>query len=77
MFGKKLNYIDILVKIEELKKLDSVLLKNEVAMLKKELFNARLKRGSGQVKDLSQARKLRADIARALTLLTQKNREQA
>lgn len=58
---------------EELRSLSDSALKSEVALLKKELFNVRLKRGSGQVKDLSQKKKLKAQIARALTILTEKS----
>lgn len=54
-----------------LKKLDAVALKNEVAQLKKELFNLKLNMITGQVKDTSQFRKLRVKIAQALTYLNQ------
>ena len=57
---------------KELKNLDSEALKQEVASLKKELFNLKLTKITGQLKDLSQFRKLRVQIARALTYLKQK-----
>ena len=47
-------------------------LKQEVASLKKELFNLKLTKITGQLKDLSQFRKLRVQIARTLTYLNQK-----
>ncbi|KKQ11290.1 MAG: 50S ribosomal protein L29 [Candidatus Babeliales bacterium] len=56
---------------KELKNLDAEALKQEVASLKKELFNLRLTKITGQLKDLSQFRKLRVQIARALTYLNQ------
>lgn len=60
---------------DELRKLDISALRNEIVLLKKELFNMRLKRGSGQVKDLSQISKLRSSVARAFTVLTEKSKE--
>jgi ribosomal protein L29 len=57
---------------QELKKLDYVALKDEVNSLRKELFNLKLNRLSGQVKDFSQFKKLRVQIAQALTFLRQK-----
>lgn len=57
---------------KELKNLDTEVLKQEIASLKKELFNLKLNKITGQVKDLSQFRKLRVQIARALTFLKQK-----
>ncbi len=63
------------MKTEEIKNLDTASLQNELMMMKKELFNLKLNRGSGQVKDLSQIRKLRANIARVLTFLSQKKEQ--
>ena len=54
-----------------LKKLDQAALKTEVFSLKKELFNLRLTTLAGQVKDVSQFRKLRVKIAQCLTLSKQ------
>lgn len=54
-----------------LKKLDKAALHNEVLLLKKELFNLRLTTLAGQVKDVSQFRKLRVKIAQCLTLSKQ------
>ncbi len=56
---------------KELKNLDTQALKQEVASLKKELFNLKLSKITGQLKDFSQFRKLRVQIARALTYLNQ------
>lgn len=56
---------------KELKNLDKQALKQEIVSLKKELFNLKLTKITGQLKDLSQFRKLRVQIARALTYLNQ------
>lgn len=56
---------------KELKSLDTQALKQEVASLKKELFNLKLSKITGQLKDFSQFRKLRVQIARTLTYLNQ------
>lgn len=55
----------------EMKKMDAVSLHSEVNSLKKELFNLRLTAMAGQVKDISQFRKLRSKIAQCLTLINQ------
>jgi large subunit ribosomal protein L29 len=57
---------------KELKNLDKEALNSEITSLKKELFNLKLNKITGQVKDLSQFRKLRVQIAKALTFLNQK-----
>lgn len=59
----------------ELKKLDVAALKNEIAQMKKELFNLKVSMISGQVKDVSQFKKLRKNIAQALTYLGEKGTE--
>ena len=55
-----------------MKNLDVEDLKKEIDLLRKELFNLRLSMISGQVKDVSQFRKLRVKIARGLTYLNEK-----
>jgi ribosomal protein L29 len=55
----------------EMKKMDAVSLHSEFNSLKKELFNLRLTAMAGQVKDISQFRKLRRKIAQCLTLINQ------
>lgn len=59
---------------EELKKLDSKSLSEEVFKLKKELFNLKLNLSGGEIKDYSQFKKLRANIAQALTFLNEKEK---
>jgi len=56
----------------ELKKLDTKALKKKIAAFRKELFDLRLEATSTHVKNNSQFRKLRVNIARALTYLQQK-----
>ena len=63
------------MKKEEIKKLDKASLNKELASLRKELFNLKLNIDSGEVKDFSQFKKLRTDIARTLTFLGQKEKE--
>lgn len=48
-----------------------VALRKEINALRKELFNLKLNKLSGQIKDTSQFSKLRVKIAQKLTLLTQ------
>jgi len=57
---------------EELKKMDVASLKSEALLLKKELFNLKLGKLTGQVKDTSQFSKLRRNIAQILTIIEQK-----
>jgi ribosomal protein L29 len=56
----------------ELKSMDNIALKNEAQLLQKEYFNLKLAMITGQVKDISQFKKLRAHVARALTFAQQK-----
>ena len=63
------------MKKDEIKKLNVDLLKKEVAQWKKDLFNLKLNLTGGEVKDYSQFKKLRIDIARAITFLNQKKQE--
>lgn len=59
----------------ELKQLDAATLKTEVEMLRKELFNLKLTKISGHVKDVSRLKKLRRKVAQALTFLQQRELE--
>lgn len=60
---------------DELKKQDVAGLRNEIDSLKKEYFNLRLALITGQVKDTSQFKKLRKQVAQAKTFLRQKENE--
>jgi ribosomal protein L29 len=60
---------------KDLKKLDTAALQQEVAILRKELFNLNLSKIAGRVKDVSQFRKLKIQVARALTALTEQDNQ--
>lgn len=60
---------------KELNVMDAKSLEKKVDSLKKDLFNLKLNSKSSHVKDHSQYRKLRVQIARALTYLNQKKKE--
>ncbi|MCK4264924.1 50S ribosomal protein L29 [Candidatus Babeliales bacterium] len=53
----------------DLKSLDNKALEKEVVNLKKELFNLKLNASTMHVKDFSQFKKLRRNIAQVLTYL--------
>ena len=57
---------------EDLKKLNVTDLQKELKQLKKELFDLKLNLDGGQVKDMSQFKKIRKNIARCSTFLEQK-----
>lgn len=57
---------------DELKKLDIAALENEAQSLKKEFFNLKFGMVTGQVKDTSQFKKIRRQIAQVQTLSQQK-----
>ena len=57
---------------DELKKLDLSALAQEAKSLEKELFNLKIGKITGQVKDTSQFQKLRRQRARVLMLKQQK-----
>lgn len=48
-------------------------LATELASLKKEQFNLRFQKASGQLENTAQVRKVRRDIARVKTFLSQKS----
>jgi ribosomal protein L29 len=56
---------------DELKKMDTVGLEKEIESLRRELFNLKLGKLVGGVKDTSQFKKLRVNIAQALTFIQQ------
>lgn len=60
------------MKKNEMEKLDTKALREKVVALKKELFDLRLSAASTHIKDNSQFKKLRVDIARTRTYLRQK-----
>jgi large subunit ribosomal protein L29 len=61
------------MKSSEFKELSSDELKQKVVSLKKELFDMRMARSEGKVAEQNKAKRLRKDVARALTALNQKS----
>jgi large subunit ribosomal protein L29 len=59
------------MKITELRSKSVDELKKSLLDLRKEQFNMRFQRSTGSLEDLSRARKVRVDIARIKTLLTE------
>ncbi len=63
------------MKKEEMKKLDVKVLQEEAKRLRKELFDLKLNFEAGEVKDYSRFKKMRADMSRYQTFLSQKKKE--
>jgi large subunit ribosomal protein L29 len=59
-------------RISDLRVMSEDQLKEEILKLKKEQFNLRFQRATGQLDNTSRVRVIRRDIARALTLAAQK-----
>ncbi|MBX9758071.1 MAG: 50S ribosomal protein L29 [Beijerinckiaceae bacterium] len=59
-------------RISDMRVMSEDQLKEEVLKLKKEQFNLRFQRATGQLDNTSRVRVIRRDIARALTLAAQK-----
>lgn len=60
---------------QELKNLDDIQLKERADSFRHELFSLKVNLLTGHVKDYSQFKKLRKNLARALTYLRNKNRQ--
>jgi len=60
------------MKAAELKDLTLDQLEDQLIKLKKEQFNLRFQRASGQLENTSRVRQVRRDIARVLTMATHK-----
>lgn len=58
---------------QEFKQLDSKQLQEKLENLRRELFSIRLNAKTSHVKDYSQFKQLRKDIARVLTFMKQKD----
>ena len=61
------------MKNKEIKKLSIDELKNKVNSLKKDLFNFRFRKVSGQLESTAQISQIKKDVAKILTVLNQKN----
>jgi large subunit ribosomal protein L29 len=62
------------MKAEDLRHKTPDQLKSDLANLKKEQFNLRFQKASGQLENTVRARQVRRDVARVLTFLNQKSR---
>ena len=62
-------------RISDLRAMSDDQLNDEVLKLKKEQFNIRFQRATGQLENTSQVRVVRRDIARAKTIAAQKRTE--
>jgi len=65
------------MKAEELKGKTSDELKKMLVEMRKEQFNLRFQKSGGQLENTAQMRKVRRDIARIKTILTQQQKEAA
>ena len=61
-----------MVKMEDLRTMTPDQLEDELLKLKKEQFNLRFQRASGQLQNTARVRVVRRDIARAKTIAAQK-----
>ena len=62
-------------RISDLRVMSEDQLKDEILKLKKEQFNLRFQRATGQLENTSRVRVIRRDVARALTVAAQKRAE--
>jgi large subunit ribosomal protein L29 len=65
------------MKAEEARAMDAAKLDEEVLKLKKEQFNLRFQRATGQLENTARVRQVRRDIARLKTIAQQKRAAQA
>ena len=65
------------MKAEELRGKTPDELKTQLTELKKEAFNLRFQRASGQLENTARVRQVRRDIARIKTILGERNRASA
>ena len=61
-----------MVKMEDLRTMTPDQLEDELLKLKKEQFNLRFQKASGQLQDTARVRVVRRDIARVMTVAAQK-----
>ena len=65
------------MKAAEMRELDVEELQRRVAATRRELFNLRFQHATGQLENMGQLKEVRKNIARLLTVLNQKQRENA
>jgi len=61
------------MKNKEIKKFTNDQLKNQINLIKKDLFNLRFKKINGQLEDTSKILRLKRDLAKVMTNLNKKN----
>ena len=61
--------------VAEVRELDVEELERRVAQTRRELFNLRFQHATGQLENTGQLKEVRKNIARLLTVLTQKRQE--
>ncbi len=65
------------MKVAEVRELDVEELQQRVVQARRELFNLRFQHATGQLENTGQIKEVRKNIARFLTVLNQKQRENA
>lgn len=65
------------MKTSEIKKMETANIVKEIASLKKELFDLRFQNAVGQLENTAQIKKLRKDIARMYTVITERENGRA
>lgn len=65
------------MKVAEVRELDVNELEQRVVQARRELFNLRFQHATGQLENTGQLKEVRKNIARLLTVLNQKQRENA
>ena len=63
------------MKVAEVRELDVNELEQRIAQTRRELFNLRVQHATGQLENTGQLKEVRKNIARLLTVLNQKQRE--
>ena len=63
------------MKVAEVRELDVNELEQRIAQTRRELFNLRFQHATGQLENTGQLKEIRKNIARLLTVLNQKQRE--
>ena len=66
-----------MVKMEDLRTMTPDQLEDELLKLKKEQFNLRFQRASGQLENTARVRQVRRDLARVKTILGERQRKAA
>lgn len=63
-----------MMKASKLREMSVVELSNEVSEMSKQLFQLRLQKATGQLDNVNKIREIRKDMARAKTVLTEKEK---